>query len=64
MVVGFCPFTKTKRIPYFELVLEIGCEIVVVSVYGGNNRAKRSTRFINLRYVDHLMTLSPFLGQF
>ena len=56
MVVCLGPFGKTKRVLYCKLVCgdrleytyKIGCEIVVVSVNGGNNRAKRANRFMNL----------------
>ena len=55
MVVCLGPFSKTKRVLYCKLVsgdrlkytYKIGCEIVVVSVDGGNDRAKRATRFMN-----------------
>jgi len=56
VVVCLGPFGKTKRVLYCKLVCgdrleytyKIGCEIVVVSVNGGNNRAKRANRFMNL----------------
>ena len=55
LLVPIC--SKTKRVLDCELVsgdglenmYKISCQLIVVSVYRRNNRAKRATRFMNLR---------------